>query len=541
MQIIECVPNISEGKNKSIIDAVSESVSKVSGVKLLDVDSGAATNRTVFTFAGEPEKVLIAAFNLIETASKLIDMKNHKGEHSRIGATDVCPLIPVSDISIEETVLLSKKLAEKVGTELKIPVYLYEYSATNPQRKNLAEIRKGEYEGLSKKIKLSEWKPDYGPIEFNSKSGATVIGVRDFLIAYNVNLNTTDQKLATEIALRIREQGRAKKDSDGNILKDENGESLKIPGKLKNVKAVGWFIDEYKKAQVSINLTNYKITPPHVAFEECVNEATQLGLRVTGSELIGLIPKDAMLEAGKYYLERQGKSPGMPEKYLIQIAIQSLGLSELQKFDPNKKIIENVLEDNVESLNNLTIREFVDELSTDSPAPGGGSASALSGSIAAGLVAMVANLTVGKKNYENVFDKMTQVAVNAQKLKDDLLLLIDEDTKAFNKVMDAIKFPKKTDEEIIIRNKKIEETNLYASEVPLITMEKSFQVLQLAKIVKEKGNKNSLSDSGVAILLSKSAIEGAAMNVEVNLKGLPESEKKKNIQNKMNKILSEIK
>ncbi len=537
MRIIECVPNISEGRDKSIINSVADSVRNIIGVKLLDVDSGEATNRTVFTFVGEANLVCEAAFRLIETASKLIDMKNQKGEHSRIGATDVCPLIPISGISIEECIQLSKKLAERVGNELGIPIYLYEHAATSPQRKNLADIRKGEYEGLSEKIKLPEWKPDYGPTIFNSKSGATVIGVRDFLIAYNVNLNTTDQKLANEIAFRIREQGRAKRDSDGNILRNKNGESIKIPGTLKNVKAVGWFIKEYNQAQISINLTNFKITPPHVAFEECVKEANSLGLRVTGSEIIGLIPKEAMLIAGRYFLEKQGKSPGLPENNLIEIAIQSLGLSDISLFEPNKKIIENVLEENLNSLNNLTVRQFVDELSTDSPAPGGGSAAALSGSIAAGLVAMVANLTVGKKGYESVFDEMKNISVSAQKLKDELLLLVDEDTNAFNKLMEAARLPKKSEEEINKRNKLIEETTLYASEVPLRTMEKSFEVLSLAKIVSEKGNKNSNSDAGVAILLSRSAIKGGAMNVEINLKELQESEQKKSIQNKMENIL----
>lgn len=537
MRIIECVTNISEGRDKSIINSVADSVRNIIGVKLLDVDSGEATNRTVFTFVGEANLVCEAAFRLIETASKLIDMKNQKGEHSRIGATDVCPLIPISGISIEECIQLSKKLAERVGNELRIPIYLYEHAATSPQRKNLADIRKGEYEGLSEKIKLPEWKPDYGPTIFNSKSGATVIGVRDFLIAYNVNLNTTDQKLANEIAFRIREQGRVKRDSDGNILRNKNGESIKIPGTLKNVKAVGWFIKEYNQAQISINLTNFKITPPHVAFEECVKEANSLGLRVTGSEIIGLIPKEAMLIAGRYFLEKQGKSPGLPENNLIEIAIQSLGLSDISLFEPNKKIIENVLEENVNSLNNLTVRQFVDELSTDSPAPGGGSAAALSGSIAAGLVAMVANLTVGKKGYESVFDEMKNISVSAQKLKDELLLLVDEDTNAFNKLMEAARLPKKSEEEINKRNKLIEETTLYASEVPLRTMEKSFEVLSLAKIVSEIGNKNSNSDAGVAILLSRSAIKGGAMNVEINLKELQESEQKKSIQNKMENIL----
>lgn len=539
-KILECVPNFSEGRDKKILDAIAESIRKIKNVKLLDVDAGVATNRTVFTFAGEPNAVKDAAFEAIKTASELIDMRFQKGEHPRIGATDVCPFIPISGISIEECIELAKELAKKVGDELQIPIYLYEHAATSSQRKNLAEIRKGEYEGLEKKLEDPNWKPDFGPAKFNPKSGATVIGVRDFLIAYNVNLNTKDKSLANEIAFRIREQGRAKRDANGNILKDENGESIKIPGTLKFVKAVGWVIEEYNRAQVSINLTNYKITPPHIAFEECVKEAITLGLKITGSELIGLIPKEAMLMAGKFYLKQQGKNVILPESKLIELAINSLGLNDVSKFDAKKKIIENVLEEDLKSLNDLTVRNFVDELSADSPTPGGGSASALSGSIAASLVAMVANLTIGKKNYEACEKEMLEIAEKSQILKLDLLKLVDEDTEAFNKMMESFRFPKNSEEEIKLRKEKIELATIYAIEVPLKTMEKCLEVFGFAKIVLAKGNKNCSSDAGVAIELAKAACLGAKLNVEINLKSLSNTETANKINQQKEIILQKL-
>ena len=519
-KLIECVPNFSEGRDKNILDAIAKEIESTENVKLLDIDPGIATNRTVFTIAGEPNAVCEAAFKAIRKASELIDMSKHKGEHPRMGATDVCPFIPISGVTIEECVELANQLGKRVGDELGIPVYLYEYAANFSQRKNLADIRKGEYEGLKEKLEDKNWKPDFGTAEFNAKSGATVIGVRDFLIAYNVNLNTTDKKLANEIAFRIREQGRAMKKEDGGIMKDENGEAIRIPGTLKSVKAVGWVIEEYNRAQVSINLTNYHIASVHTAFEECVKEANSLGLRVTGSEIVGLIPKEAMLMAGKFYLARQGKSVGVPERDLIEVAIQSLGLNDVSKFEPKKKIIEYVLEENKKSLNNLSVKDFADELSTDSPAPGGGSASALAGSLAAALSAMVANLTIGKKGYEKHFDELKHVAEQCQQLKDELLSLVDEDTNAFNKVMDAFRLPKKTEDEKTKQLFAVEEATKYAALVPFKTMEKSFSVLQFAKIVAEKGNVNSISDAGVAALLAQACCEGAALNVLINLNSL---------------------
>jgi glutamate formiminotransferase/formiminotetrahydrofolate cyclodeaminase len=526
-KLIECVPNFSEGRDKNILDAIAKEIESTESVKLLDVDPGAATNRTVFTIAGEPNAVCEAAFKAIRKASELIDMTKHKGEHPRMGATDVCPFIPISGVTIEECVELAKQLGKRVGDELGIPVFLYEYAATSPQRKNLADIRKGEYEGLQEKLLDKNWKPDFGEAEFNAKSGATVIGVRDFLIAYNVNLNTTDKQLANEIAFRIREQGRAKKDANGNIVKDGNGETIKIPGTLKSVKAVGWVIEEYNRAQVSINLTNYHIASVHTAFEECVKEATTLGLRVTGSEIVGLIPKEAMLMAGKFYLARQGKSVGVPEKVLIEVAIQSLGLNDVSNFDAKKKIIEYVLTENKKSLNNLSVKDFADELSTDSPAPGGGSASALAGSLAAALSAMVANLTIGKKGYEKHFDELKIVAEQCQQLKDELLSLVDEDTNAFNKVMEAFRLPKKTDEEKAKQQRAVEEATKYAAHVPFKTMQKSLEVMKHVFVVAEKGNVNSISDAGVACLLAQACCEGAAMNVLINLKSLTSKESKK--------------
>ncbi|MBM4166281.1 MAG: glutamate formimidoyltransferase [Ignavibacteria bacterium] len=543
-KIIECVPNFSEGRDKNILDAIAKEIETTDGAKLLDVDPGAATNRTVFTIAGEPNAVCDAAFKAIRKASELIDMTKHKGEHPRMGATDVCPLIPISGVTLEECIALAQQLGKRVGDELNIPVYLYEYAATSPSRKNLADIRKGEYEGLQEKLRDNNWKPDFGEAKFNAKSGATVVGVRDFLIAYNVNLNTTDKKLANEIAFRIREQGRVKKNDEGRIMKDENGNEIRTAGTLKSVKAVGWVIEEYNRAQVSINLTNYNITPPHVAFEECVKEATSLGLRVTGSEIVGLIPKEAMLLAGKYYLARQGKSAGVPEKQLIEIAIQSLGLNDVSKFDAKKKIIEYVLSENKKSLNNLSVKDFADELSTDSPAPGGGSASALAGSLASALSAMVANLTIGKKGYEKYFEELKIVAEECQKLKDELLSLVDEDTEAFNKVMDAFRLPKKSEEEKAKQIFAVEEATKYAAQVPFKTMQKSLEVMKRVAVVAEKGNVNSISDAGVAALLTHSCCEGAAMNVLINLKSLASKEAKKfstKMRRDVEKILEESK
>ncbi len=415
-------------------------------MNLLDVDPGESTNRTVVTFIGSPEGVKEAAFKAIKKASEVLDMSKHKGAHSRIGATDVCPFVPVSGVTMEDCIQLAHELGERVAKELGIPVYLYEEAAQKPERENLANIRIGEYEGLPEKLKDPEWAPDYGKPVFNPKAGATLIGAREFLIAYNINLNTRDRRLAHEIALNLRERGRTKIDKDGNIVRDAEGKAIKIPGKFKAVKAVGWYIEDYDIAQISINFINYKITPPHVVFDETIKEAEKIGLRVTGSELVGLIPKEALLMAGRHYLSKQGKSPGVPEEELIKTAVSSLGLDDVAPFDPQKKIIEYQFKDVESSLLDFNLREFTNELSVDSPAPGGGSTAALCGALSASLSSMVSNLTVGKKEYENVQKDVKELAVNAQSLKDEFLRDVDLDTLAFNKLMEAYRLPKKTEE-----------------------------------------------------------------------------------------------
>ena len=517
MKLVECVPNFSEGRERAVIDAISGAIQNVSAVKLLDVDPGEDTNRTVVTFFGSPEGVVEAAFQAIRTASELIDMSQHSGAHARMGATDVCPFVPVSGVTMEECVLLANKLGQRVGEELGIPVYLYEEAAKQPERKNLAIVRQGEYEALPEKLTDPKWKPDYGPATFNVKAGATVIGAREFLIAYNVNLNTRDRKLAHDIALTIREAGRAKRDVNGTIVRDERRRAIKVPGKLRACKAVGWYIDEYQLAQISINLVNYKVTPPHVAFETIRDEARRRGLRVTGSELVGLIPKQAMLMAGRYYLRRQGRSAGVTEEELIRIAVHSLGLNEITPFDPKQKIIEYHFEAESEILIRMPVKEFVNDVSTDSPAPGGGSVAALLGSLSAALSSMVANLTHGKKGYEQVWASMEEVACEAQRLKDVLLKSVDVDAAAFNQVMDAYTLPKRTEEDTHRRSIAIQEAAQEAARVPLGVMKLSMETLILSKKVAEEGNVNSVSDAGVSAIAAKAAIDGAALNVYINL------------------------
>lgn len=518
-EIIECVPNFSEGRDPNVIRAITSAIEKVEGVKLLDVDPGADTNRTVVTFVGNRKSVIEGALAGIAKAAELIDMRRHTGAHPRLGATDVCPLVPVSGISVAECIALSHQLAKRVAEELHIPVYLYEKSAQKPERADLANIRAGEYEGLARKLRDPNWQPDYGSTDFNAKSGATVIGVREFLIAYNVNLNTRDRKLANDIALTIREKGRIKRDRNGEIVRDSSGEPLYEPGLLKNIKAVGWYIDEYKMAQVSINLTDYKVTPPHVVFEAVRHIAAAKGMRVTGSELVGLIPKEALLMAGRFYLKQQGRSEGAPESEIIRLAVHSLGLSEIAPFDPARKIIEYRFPEFEKPLIGQTVREFVDELSTDSPAPGGGSVAALCGALAAGLTAMVANLTYGKKGYEKHFKRMNELAVNAQELKDELLVLVDRDTAAFNVVMDCFRLPKKTEAEKAARDAAIKAATKNATTVPFNVMQTSLKVLELTETVSRHGNVNSLSDAGVAALAATTAIDGARLNVLINLPG----------------------
>ncbi|MGB9905814.1 MAG: glutamate formimidoyltransferase [Candidatus Saccharicenans sp.] len=527
MKIVECVPNFSEGRDREKIQAIVREIESTPGVKLLDVDPGQATNRTVVTFIGSPESVKEAAFKAIRKAAEVIDMSQHQGAHPRIGATDVCPFVPVSGVTMEDCVRLAHELGKRVGEELGLPVYLYEEAATRPERKNLASIRAGEYEGLADKLKDPNWQPDYGPAVFNPRAGATVIGAREFLIAYNINLNTRDRKIAQEIASYLRESGRPKKDRQGNLVYDKNGRPVKVPGKFRAVKAVGWYIDEYGIAQISINFTNYKITPPHLVFDEACRLAEKMGVRVTGSELVGLIPLEALLLAGRYYLEKQGKSPGVPEKELIRIAVRSLGLSDIVPFDPAKKIIEYQFPPDDKSLLRLRLDEFADELSMDSPAPGGGSVAALCGSLSAALSAMVANLTVGKKGYEAAWDRMKEVALRAQKLKDELLQAVDLDTRAFNRVMEALRLPKATEEQIREREAAIEQANKEATLVPLSVLEKAVALAELAYEAASYGNKNSVSDAGVAGLAARSCGLGAFYNVRINLPGIQDEKFKK--------------
>lgn len=541
MKLIECVPNFSEGRDMAVINQITAAIKEVNGVTLLDVDPGADTNRTVVTFIGSPEGIAEAAFQAIKKASQVIDMTKHKGAHARMGATDVCPFVPVSEVTMEECVEVSKIVGERVARELAIPVYLYEYSAKDEERRNLANIRAGEYEGLEEKLKDPHWAPDFGEAKFNAKSGATVMGAREFLIAYNINLNTRDKKLAKEIALNIREKGRSKKDKNGKFVKDENGKKVHQPGIFNYCKATGWYIDEYKQAQVSMNLTNYKETPVHKVFDEVCKQADELGLRVTGSELVGLIPKEAMLMAGKHYLKKQGKTVGVPEGELIRIAIQSMGLEDISSFDPAKKIIESYVEGRPDALVNMTISGFADELSTDSPAPGGGSVAALCGSLSAALSAMVANLTYMKKGYRNVTEDIDKLGDRAQILKKKFLDAIDLDTDAFNLVMKAIKMKAETEEEEKLKAEEMENATKKATMIPLDVLRMTLEALELAEIAGEKGNKNSVSDAGVAALTALAAAKGAFYNVMINLPGIEDELFKTEVSDKARKYLEEAK
>lgn len=517
MKLVECVPNFSEGRDREKIKAITQEIERTPEVKLLDVDPGESTNRTVVTFIGSPTGAKEAAFRAIRMAAELIDMRRHKGAHSRIGATDVCPFVPVSGVTMEDCIQLARDLGERVARELGIPVYLYEEAAQQPERRNLANIRAGEYEGLAEKFKDPLWAPDFGDPVFNPTAGATVIGAREFLIAYNINLNTRDRRLAHEIALNLRESGRAQRDAGGNIVRDAQGKAVTLPGRFPHVKAVGWYIEDYGVAQISINFTNYKVSPVHLVFDEAVREAEKLGLRVTGSELVGLIPKEALLLAGRHYLEKQGKSPGVPEEELVRTAVLSLGLSDVAPFDPEKKIIESQFKDGAPSLLKLDLRQFANALSLDSPTPGGGSAAALCGALSASLSAMVANLTVGKRGYEEVSGEMKEAALKAQKLKDELLAAVDEDTRAFNKVMEAFGLPKGSEEQLTEKEAALEQASREATIVPLGVLQKCGPLLELAGLVARKGNKNSLSDAGVAGLLAEAAATGAFYNVQINL------------------------
>ena len=523
-QLIECVPNFSEGNDLTIIKQITDRIESVEGVRLLNVDPGKATNRTVVTFVGEPDAVIEAAVRAIKLAGELIDMSKHKGEHPRMGATDVCPLIPVSGITMEETAVYAKKLGERVGKELSIPVYLYENAQPNKDRSNLSIIRAGEYEGFFKKIKLPEWKPDFGPNEYDAKRGATVIGAREFLVAFNINLNTTSTRRANAIAFDVREAGRVKREGDpltGKIILGPDGKAITIPGTLKSTKAIGWYIEEYGIAQISMNLTNTNITSVHKAFEEVSKSANEKGIRVTGSELVGIIPLKCLIDAGKYFLEKQERSTGIPEKELIKIAVKSLGLEELAPFKPEERIIEYLLKDNSSSkLISMSLHAFADETSTESPAPGGGSIAAYMGSLGVSLATMVANLSSHKRGWDERWKEFSDWAAKGQAYKDTLLHLVDEDTIAFNKIMSALSLPKSTEEEKVNRTNAIQTATKYATEIPFRVMQTTFASMEIIKAMAEIGNPNSVSDAGVGALAARSAVMGAYLNVKINAAGL---------------------
>lgn len=532
------MPNFSEGCDMNIIQAITQAIENVEGVKLLDVDPGKATNRTVVTFVGEPEPVVEAAFRAIAKAGELIDMRQHKGEHPRMGATDVCPLIPLANISMEETVEYANRLAKRVGEELNIPVFLYEYASKRPEWRNLSIIRAGEYEGMAAKLATPDFTPDYGKKEMNLKSGVTVIGARDFLIAYNVNLNTTSVRRANSVAFDVREAGRVKKDEKGQTLKDANGEPLRQEGVLKHVKGIGWFIEEYGIAQVSMNLTNISETPLHTAFEACVESAHKRGMRVTGSELVGLVPLKVMLDAGRFFLAKQERSAGVSDAELIKIAVKSMGLNELTPFDPQKKIIEYLLEDSAKfPLINMNLKQFADETASESPAPGGGSISAYIGALGAALGTMVANLSSHKKGYDDRWELFSKYAVRGQEIKNQLLHYVDEDTHSFNKVMEAFGLPKNTPEEKRARTQAIQAATRYATEVPFKVMQLSAEIFGLAKAMVEMGNPNSITDATVGALCARAAVYGAYLNVKINASSLKDKEFVENILTETDRIV----
>ena len=546
-KLIECVPNISEGRDKEKIELISKVVEKVEGVKLLNVDPGNATNRTVITFIGEPQNVIDAAFLLIKTAQENIDMSTHKGEHPRMGATDVCPLVPISNITMQETVEWAQKLAKKIGNELGIPVYCYEEAATKPERKNLANCRSGEYEAMSKKIETKEWKPDYGPDKFNEtvkKSGVTAVGARDFLIAYNVNLNTTSTRRANSIAFDIREAGRIKREGgklDGKIIKDKKGNPLREPGMFKSVKGIGWFIKEYNIAQISYNLTDINVSPLHLVFDKTCEQATKKGIRVTGSELIGLVPKKVLIDAGEYFLNKQKRSLGVPESEIINIAVKSLGLDDLFDFNPKERIIEYLIEEPKEKLSSLSLTDFANETSSESPAPGGGSISAYCGTLAASLTTMVANLSSHKRGWDDRWEFFSDWAKKGLDVQNELIDLVDKDTDAFNQIIESIRLPKVTEEEIKKRNEAISKATKNAILVPLSIMEKAYDCMKITKEMALHGNPNSISDAGVASLCAIAAIKGGLLNVKINCKDFDDLKFIESINKKTDSIIKKSK
>ena len=544
-QIIECVPNISEGRNKAIIKQVTDEIERVKGVKLLDVDPGEATNRTVITFVGAPDTVLEAAFQCVKKAAQLIDMRHHHGAHPRMGATDVCPLIPVSGITLEECAELARKLAERIANELQIPCYCYEAAARTPERRNLAICRKGEYEGLAERMTVEAEAPDFGVRPWDegvARTGCTAVGARDFLIATNFNLNTTSTRRANAIAFDVREKGRPKREGGspvGKPMKDENGKTIMIPGTLKGTKAIGWFIDEYGIAQVSMNITNINVTPLHVAFDEVCRCAQNRGIRVTGTEIVGLIPKRTLIDAGKYFLRKQNRSTGIPEEDILQIAIKSMGLDDLKEFNPREKVIEYLLEDENKSkkLIDLTVKGFTDETSRESPAPGGGTISAYMGALGAALGTMVANLSSHKAGWDARWEEFSNWADKGQKIQAELMTLVDEDTEAFNRIMEAFGLPKKTEEEKAARSAAIQAATLFATQVPLHTMQASFKVFELCKAMAEEGNPNSVSDAGVGVLAARAAVLGAGLNVKINASGLKDRETADKLVGEANELI----
>src|SRR5437667_4203183 len=539
-KLIECVPNFSEGRDLNVIRQITDAIQSVEGVSLLDVDPGATTNRTVVTFVGSPEAAVDAAFRGIKKAAELVDMRKHKGAHPRMGATDVCPFIPVSNVTWEEAIGCANKLGTRVGEELGIPVYLYEKAAKDKSRNNLAVIRAGEYEGFAEKIKQPEWKPDFGPANIE-KAGATAIGAREFLVAYNVNLNTKSVRRANSVAFDVREQGRFKTEDgrpSGKKVLDAKGKPVRLPGMLKHVKAIGWFVKEDGIAQVSMNLTNIEETPLHVAFDACVESAIKRGLRVTGSEIVGMVPKKCLTEAGRYFLRKQKWSEGASEEELIDIAVRSMGLSELKPFDPKEKVIEFKIEsaEPKRSLAKMNLREFCNETLSDSPAPGGGSVAALMGALGVSLGGMVANLSAGKRGWDDKLEYFSQWAVKAQQLKDELLRLVDEDTVAFNKVMAAFVLPKQSVKEKAARTAAVESATKYAAEIPLKVMETAAKSYELLAEMADKGNPNSISDVGVGICATRAGIDGAALNVRINLAALKDEKFKSDLQKKVRKL-----
>ena len=544
-KLIECVPNISEGRDMAVINSISDVVEKIDDVRLLNVDPGKATNRTVITFIGEPEAILEAAFELIKKSKELIDMSNHLGEHPRMGAVDVCPLIPISNISMEETVVYAHKLAKRVGLELGIPVYCYENAAKKKDRVNLADCRSGEYEGLEKKISSKNWKPDYGPNKFNTsvkKSGATAIAARDFLIAYNINLNTTSTRRANAIAFDLREAGRIKREGgklNGKILKDKKGNVLRQPGYFKNLKGIGWYIQEYGIAQISYNLTNINTTPLHEVFDKTCERAEVRGLRVTGSELIGLVPKKVLIDAGKYFLVKQKRSLAIPEKDIIHIAVKSLGLDELSKFNPNERIIEYLIEANNNPLAKMTIEDFANETSSESPAPGGGSIAAYCGVLGSALATMVANLSAHKRGWDERWEFFSKWGEKGIMYQNKLLELVDKDTHAFNQIMNAYALPKDNNNQIALRNKEIQNATKNAINVPFEIMKTSFKSIEVIMMMAEEGNPNSISDAGVAMYCARAAIMGAFLNVKINCKDLDDKKYVKKILSSCKKLIDQ--